>query len=239
MKTVQELINHLNTYKDAVVIIGNGILDTKSNFSIDDFNKDYNRKNLVRNPKILWDFFINNIYKDISTNERELFELIYSLDNITNIYINQNILAINNDKLINLHGSVNTYTCSKCKASYTNQYIISKEPYNNICEKCNNIIRPTVLLSGERYNIKNYNTIQEAINNTHTIILIGMDYSEEILLDLIAKYGDIKNLSQANNKILVAIQSKEEEFNPNDLTHFNFIVKDDIKSALNRLIINF
>lgn len=239
MKTVQELINHLNTYKDAVVIIGNGILDTKSNFSIDDFNKDYNRKNLVRNPEILWNFFINNIYKDISINERELFELIYSLDDITNIYINQNILAINNDKLINLHGSVNTYTCSKCKASYTNHYITSKEPYNNICEKCNNIIRPTVLLSGERYNIKNYNTIQEAINNTHTIILIGMDYSEDILLNLIAKYGDIKNLSQANDKILVAIQSKEEEFNPNDLTHFNFIVKDDIKSALNRLIINF
>lgn len=239
MKTVQELINHLNTYKDAVVIIGNGILDTKSNFSIDDFNKDYNRKNLVRNPEILWNFFINNIYKDISINERELFELIYSLDDITNIYINQNILAINNDKLINLHGSVNTYTCSKCKTSYTNQYITSKEPYNNICEKCNNIIRPTVLLSGERYNIKNYNTIQEAINNTHTIILIGMDYSEDILLNLIAKYGDIKNLSQANDKILVAIQSKEEEFNPNDLTHFNFIVKDDIKSALNRLIINF
>lgn len=236
MRTVQELVEHLNEHKDAVIILGPGVLEEKATYSVEDFNDKYTRKALVREPQKLWNFFMNNMYREATSKEEKLFNTIKSLKDITGLVVNQNMIAHTIGNTIDLHGSYGIFICPKCKTIYTKDYITSKEPYENECECCGATIRPTALLSGERYNHTDFKLVEESIANAHTIILIGMDYTEEPLLKLIAQYGDIKAITESKDKVLVSIQTKEEEFDPNEMTHFEFIVKDNIQSALDRLI---
>lgn len=236
MRTVQELVKHLKEHKDAVIILGPGALENKANYSVEDFNNNYNRKALVRDPQRLWDFFMNNMYREATSKEEKLFNTIKSLKDITGLVVNQNMIAHTIGNTIDLHGSFGVFMCPKCKTIYTKDYVTSIEPFENECECCGATIRPTALLSGERYNHTDFQIIEEAISKAHTVILIGMDYTEEPLLKLIAQYGDVKAITEAKDKVLVSIQTKEEEFDPNEMTHFEFIVKDDIQSALDRLI---
>lgn len=236
MKTVQELVEHLKEHKDAVIILGSGILETKAEYTTEEFNENYNRKVLIRNSEKAWDFFMDKMFRDATDKEKKLFNTIKSLSDITGLVVNQNMIPHTIDNTIDLHGLFNVFTCIKCKTIYTKEYITSKEPYENECECCGGKVRPTALLSGERYNHTDFNTIEEAISKAHTVILIGMDYTEEPLLKLIAQYGDVKAITESKDKVLVSIQTKEEEFDPNEMTHFEFIVRDDIQSALDRLI---
>lgn len=242
MKTAKDLVEHLNKYKDAVIIIGPGVLEEKLEYDMNEFNDNYNRKALVREPNKLWNFFIDKMYRTATLKEKEMFNTIKQLEDITGLVINQNMIAHTIGNTIDLHGSINKFMCPKCKIQYTIDYVLSKEPYEHECECCGATIRPTALLSGERYNKIEFNKIEEAVLSTHTIILIGMDYTEEALMKLIAYFGDAKaftNEKGEEQKVLVSIQTPEEEFDPNEMTHFEFIVKDDIKAALDRLIGNF
>lgn len=236
MKTVQELVNHLKEHKDAVIILGPGVLEIPANYTVDEFNDNYNRKTLIRNPETAWNFFMDKMYRESTIKEDKLFDTIKSLKDITGLVVNQNTIAHTIGNTIDLHGSLGIFTCLKCKTIYTKDYITSKEPYENECECCGGTIRPTALLSGERYNHTDFKIIEESISKAHTIILIGMDYTEEPLLKLIAQYGDVKAITEAKDKVLVSIQTLEEEFDPNEMTHFEFIVRDNIQSALDRLI---
>lgn len=236
MRTVQELVEHLKEHKDAVIILGSGVLEHKAKYSVEDFNSNYTRKALVREPQKLWNFFMDNMYREATSKEDKLFNAIKSLKDITGLVVNQNMIAHTIGNTIDLHGSYGIFMCPKCKTIYTKDYITSKEPYENECECCGATIRPTALLSGERYNHTDFKLVEESIANAHTIILIGMDYTEEPLLKLIAQYGDIKAITESKDKVLVSIQTKEEEFDPNEMTHFEFIVRDDIQAALDRLI---
>lgn len=236
MKTVQELVKHLNEYKDAVIIMGPGVLEKQAEYSVEEFNENYNRKALVRQPDKLWNFFMDKMYREATDKENILFNTIKSLKDITGLVVNQTMIAHTIGNTIDLHGSLSIFKCNKCKTIYTNEYLTSKEPYENECELCGATIRPTALLSGERYNHTDFNLVEESIMNAHTVILIGMDYTEEPLLNLIAKYGDFKAITQAKDKVLVSIQRSEEDFDPNEITHFEFIVRDDIQAALDRLI---
>lgn len=241
MRTVKELIEHLDKYKDAVVIVGPGALESKLGYSMDEFNENYNRKSLVREPEKLWSFFANKMYREITEAEIELFKTIDKLKDFTSLVVNQNMIAYTIGNSIDLHGSIHKFICPKCKIQYTDDYIFSREPYENECEVCGAVIRPTALLSGERYNKLEFNSVEEAILSSHTIILVGMDYTEEALMKLIAHYGDVKsfiNEKGEDQKVLVSIQSKEEEFDPNEMAHFEFIVRDDVQAALDRLIDN-
>lgn len=236
MKTVHDLVAHLKEHKDAVIILGPGVLEKQFEYSIDEFNENYNRKALIRDPEKAWTFFMDKMFRETTDKEKKLFNTIQSLSDITGLVINQNTIAHAIPRTIDLHGLLNIFTCMKCKTVFTKEYVTSKEPFENECECCGGAIRPTVLLSGERYNHTDFMEIESSIMNSHTIILIGMDYTEEPLLKLIAQYGDTKAMLEAKDKVLVSIQTPEEEFDPNEMTHFEFIVKDDIQAALDRLI---
>ena len=242
MRTVKDLVSHLNKYKDAVIILGPGALEVKDNYSIEEFNENYTRKALVREPEKLWNFFIDKMYREATSKEEDLFKTIKFFEDITGLVINQNMIAHTIGNSIDLHGSIHKFICPKCKINYTTDYIFSREPYECECEVCGATLRPTALLSGERYNKLELNKIEDAILSTHTIILIGMDYTEEALMKLIAHYGDVKsfiNEKGEEQKVLVSIQTQEEELNPNEMANSELIVRDDIQSALNRLRDNF
>jgi NAD-dependent SIR2 family protein deacetylase len=237
MKTAQDLIEHLKKYKDAVIIVGSGVNQLFKDYSAEDFNDNYNRKNLKRNPDELWKFYNQNILTPIDNNN--MYSLIEKLDYA--LLVNQNINGPTTEKTFDIHGNVGTYMCPKCKTVYSSTSVYDGENLYNECEVCGTTIRPTVLLAGERYDQTKFDDLKEKLIEAHTLILIGMDYTEEPLLQLIAQYGDIKIQVNAagdpeNQKALVAIQSKEQEFDPNELTFCEFLVKDDIENALERLI---
>jgi len=236
MKTVQELIKHLNKYKDAVIIIGPGILEKQPDYTTEEFNENYNRKALIREPEKLWNFFMDKMYREATDKEETLLNTIKSLKDITGLVVNQTMIAHTIGNSIDLHGSLSIFQCHKCKTIYSKDYITSIEPYENKCECCGTVLRPTALLSGERYNHTDLKLVEESVMNAHTVILIGMDYTEETLLKLIAQYGDYKAITEAKDKVLVSIQTPNEEFDPNEMTLFEFIVRDDIQAALDRLI---
>lgn len=234
MKTLTELTAHMKKYNDTLIIIGNGVNKQPFNsFSSDDFNENYTRKNFKRNPEIIWDFY-NKFFK-VDVDNNDIYKLINQIK--TSMIINQNVNGSISAEYI--HGHINKFICPKCKTLYTIDYIKSKEPFENKCEQCGSIIRPSILFSGERYDQALYDKIKETILNTHTIMLIGMDYSETPLMDLIQQYGDMKTQINAigeEQKVLVAIQDKDEIYDPNETAFCEFLVQDDIEQALIRFL---
>lgn len=237
-KTVKDLVEHMNKYKDTIFIVGPGILTHGKRYTTEEFNECYTRRNLVRDSDKLWNFFMDKMYETITPEEQQCFNIIKSFDDVTQIVINQNTVGDTSSKMVNLHGLSNLFICHKCKTYFTSDYITSAEPYECECELCGGTLRPTALLSGERYVKLDYDRIVSAFENTHTIILVGMDYTEESLIDLISQYGNIKSFDNEKGeeqKMLVAIQSTEEEFDPNELAFCEFLVKDNPCEALKRL----
>lgn len=240
-RTVKDLVEHLNKYKDAVIIVGPGALapQDKNDYSMEEFNENYNRKSLVREPEKMWNFFNEKMKKDFSNETRDTYVAIKELNDIASLIIDQNTNAPHMDKKVDLHGSLHKFKCNKCKTIYTDAYVYGLGKETHECEVCGGTIRPTVLLSGERYDNAIFLEVQEKIKASHTLILIGMDYTEESLMQLIAEYGDVKSFINAKEegeeKMLVSIQTTDEEFDPNEMAFFEFIVKDNVKDALIRL----
>lgn len=241
MKTIKDLKEHLEKYKDAIIIIGPGILSKENRplYSIEDFNENYNRKVLARDNKKLWKFFKEYIYNELNSESLDAYESLKFLIPYSSTIIDQNPNSpypITNAIL--LHGKQDLYKCQRCKTLYVPESI--DDTYT--CEACGKSIRPSVLLSGERYDDNEFHRIKEEFNKTHTIILLGIDYSEISLLDLIAKFDDKRAVEQdfgknenVEERIIVAIQEEDEDFDPNELAFCNFLVKDNIKAALVRL----
>lgn len=237
MKTLEELTSHIKKHNDAVIIVGPGISKDIKNYSVEDFNKLYTRKNLIKDPSSTWKFYFDNIKNNI--NETIAYDLISQINN--SVILDQNI----NGSIVAsyLHGHINLYKCQRCKVLYPSEAInvneITSIPDN--CELCNGKIRPTVLLSGERYDQIIFDDFKTNLLNTHTVILIGMDYSEEVIINLIADFGDMKaNLNAEGNpdneRVLVVIQAEEESFDPNNLSFCEFLVKGDINKSLAKLV---
>lgn len=235
MKTLDELVKHIKTHKDAVIVVGPGINPYKPSYSIDEFNEHYNRKLLRRDPEKLWNFYLENVITDI--NNSVVYDYIEEIDR--SLVVDQNING--SIAATYLHGHVNLYKCQKCKTLYPIEGLETEEGIITECENCGNHLRPTVLLSGERYNQVQFDEFKEKLLETHTLILIGIDYTEEAILNLIADYGDMKancnaNSDENNQRVIVAIQNKEEEFNPNEIARCEFLVKDDITNAMSRFM---
>lgn len=235
MNTLQELVSHMKKFKDAVIIVGNDINSIKYDYTVNDFNENYNRKTLKRNPENLWKFFNENLLSEIDNNK--IYDYIKELD--YNLLVNQNINGPIDDKSFNIHGHINKFLCPKCKTIYTSNYIIDDSIPT--CELCDSIIRPSILLTGERYDQTEFDNLKQNIIDTHTLFVIGLDYTEQPILDLIADYGDMKSQINADGdpekeKTLVVIQDKDKEYDPNEIAFCDFLVKDNIENAMKRFI---
>lgn len=235
MKTVQELVSHIKKHDDAVIIIGPGINPIQSKYTSEQFNSEYTMKELKRNIKKTFKFFEEYIYGEI--NNSEAYDLIDKINH--SLILDQNI----NGSLaaFYLHGHIDIFKCQKCKTIFPIEGIKdSNDNFIITCECCGGKIRPSVLVSGERYDQIIFDQFKKALLDTHTLILVGMDYTEESLLNLIADYGDMKSQLNAegnpeNERVLIAVQSDSETFDPNEITFCEFLVKGDITKSLERL----
>lgn len=234
MRTIDELVNHINHFKDAVIFCGSGVCNITKTYDSKDFNENYSRKALKRYPEKLWDFYKNNLLTEIDNNN--MYEMINDIPH--SLIVNQNINGPRMNNVYDIHGNVGIYKCLKCKTIYPAPAIENEDgTFVKKCENCGREIRPSVLLSGERYDNDKFINIREEIVKTHTLIVIGLDYNEQALLDIIADYGDIKSTYNADGnpeeeRMLVIMQDEHVEFDPAQITFPEFLVKGPIEEKL-------
>ena len=86
--------------------------------------------------------------------------------------------------------------CVKCNKTYNAENMYHQLKFQDTTLKCScgGNIKPTVLCFGEKYPLNVYNSVKEAIFleengkvslNTHTLIFIGVDFSDSLISEII------------------------------------------------------
>ena len=248
--TIEELKKHNDKYKNAVIFVGNGITKYFSNLDIEKYNNAMTRKNLIRNREDFYAFYNSYLEasKDIDINAINALNKLIELDNVvtcvntTHINILKNKILSN--KVINFNGNVETFYCSKCHIYYEHEYASNNGNSNikdAVCESCGEILRPNIKLSGDLYDSQKLSNI---LNNTNTIITVGLDYSDIELNGLLCDYCElkigIKDQENENKKIIISILNNNSKYDNislnNSIGFHEFVVKDDISLAIDRLV---
>jgi hypothetical protein len=203
-RTPQDLVNHLNKYKDAVIIVGDAVVKDLNLFKVDETTKDvYNRKTMVKEPDKFWEYYKENIFKGRLENTKQQD----AINNLLSTQIAKKVISLTQDgfledlampyEVVSLKGNQRLSMCVKCKK--INVLIHSYEP-KRICG-CGGRIKPTVLMYGEDYDHAEYTAAKNAIFNeteegtklnTHTLIFIGVDFEEDIMHEFIDNFDVIK-----------------------------------------------
>lgn len=188
MDKIKQLINLIKTSNKTVFFGGAGV-STESGL------KDFRSKDGLYNEKYKYppelilshSFFINNpkefyeFYKDKMNSLKYKPNITHNVlaklekQNLISSIITQNIDGFHQEagskKVLELHGSIKRNYCPKC-----NKFYSAKEIFNNknipICNKCNEIIKPDVVLYEEQLNNK---ILEESIKEIATadLLIIG------------------------------------------------------------------
>jgi NAD-dependent deacetylase len=199
MEKIKELAHIIKNAKNTTIFTGAG-MSTES--GIPDFRSDngiYTQEENVehyiseyyfeKNPKDFWGkfkrIFSLKLMGNFEPNKGHLFlkELEEMGKNVT--ILTQNIDGLHhkagNSEIIELHGTLQTATCPKCKAKYNLNFINEHEipRCNNINKKgevCNFILKPNVVLFGGMVQ-----RFDEALNKAHqSDLFIAMGTSLEV-----------------------------------------------------------
>lgn len=247
--SINVLIDHLKTYKDAVIILGPDILEnTERNEINEESYESYNRKLMIKEPNKFWKYYIENVMTPVSavTKSSNQINKLLEMNLHSKIIDTNTIRTVMNDSkredLVSPNGRNNILECVKCHETYEAEHMLddlvnAQKPLK--C-KCGGNIKPTVLYHGERYNMNIYKAVKDAvfteekgkpILNTHTLIFIGVDFTDSLISELIDSYDALKD-PQHYTVIITDKLSRE------DIIYYNpeFGVTDDIDAAVDRLI---
>jgi NAD-dependent SIR2 family protein deacetylase len=254
-RTINDLIDHMHKFEDAVVIIGPRALDALNleHPTKEEIENNFTKKALRRDPEAFWKFFKDKIFVDPSNHFPT--ETQCAVSTLQQLGVVKTIIDLNSDGLlkfhtgpsikdyIQLHGSNLVFKCQKCKTIFSYHALMDDNfnINNTCCEACGGALRPTTLVTGENYDDDAFHAVKEALFNTHTLILVGVNYGEEPIVDLIAKFGDMKAMASSENdtRMLVAVTEPDLELDLNELTFFEFLVKDNMDEAMSRLLKTF
>ena len=239
------LIKHLYFHKDAVIILGPDILGECKQFEITEETYDsYNRKQMIRQPKEFWQYYATNITKPLAVSNKITQELMKFLSlGLHTTVIDTNIVkTVKDNHLISPNGKNDVLECVKCKKKYDANKMFEQLMNQEKTLKCDcgGNIKPTVLYHGEKYDVNIYKAIKEAVFvedkngpklNTHTLIFIGVDFTDALISELIDSYDALKT----DNHLTVIMTDK---LNRDDCLYYNpeFGVADDLDKALDRLM---
>ena len=246
---IDVLTKHLQEYKDAVIVLGPDILGEYKQCEINEETFDlYNRKLMIKEPNKFWNFYVDEIMNPLAITNKITAQLNRLLGmNIHSNIIDTNIVKtiINTDTrsdLISPNGKNNKLECVKCHKVFEANKMIDdlKSADKTLKCECGGNIKPTVLYHGERYNMNIYKAVKDAIFieengkpklNTHTLIFIGVDFTDSLISELIDSYDALKD----GEHFTVIVTDK---LNRDDLIYYNpeFGVTDDIDQAIDRLI---
>ena len=252
-KQLKDLLKNLKNNKDAVVVIGDR--SDRNILKIDESTKkDYNRKNMIKNPKEFWTFYRDSIYnqdiiKSISEKEKAINKLLVSgcVKTVIDLTYTGNITAPSDVNVIRLKGDVNKLRCMSCEKEYpVTQDILDSYIENGQVAKCscNGKIAPTMIMFGEKYKEKDITASKESVFknendkvelNTSTLIFIDVDFEEDYIHEMMESYQAIQNSSDDNN-FTVMICEKDgisiEYYKP------DFATFEDIPDSIKRLLDN-
>jgi hypothetical protein len=239
------LIKHLYFHKDAVIVLGPDILENTKAFEINESTYDsYNRKLMMKNPKEFWQFYMNNIVNPYAVSNKITKELNKFLElGLHSAIIDTNIIkTVYNHNVISPNGKNDTLECVRCHKTYDPNKMVDQLMNQEKVLKCEcgGNIKPTVLYHGEKYSMPLYNAVKNAVFkevngepklNTHTLIFIGVDFTDSLISELIDSYDAIKT----DNFLTVIMTDK---LNRDDCIYYSpeFGVADDLDKALIRLM---
>ena len=262
LEPIQNLIDHLINYKDAVILVGNDAVKEMFLFQPTENNKDfYCRKALSKTPKDFWDFYKINILSNISTQHKN--EAQKQIEKLIDLNIAKALVDLNCDGYLSettldympLRGNRLKLLCSKCHKQLDldiNKILVVNEVLNhNDYEEnyeCNGKIIPTIPFYGSKSydnklldNLYNNIFVRDGVNfiglNTHTLIFIGIDFQEDLLHDIAMSFNLLKTKES---------KEKGEKFytvfitdhNEDDLEFYkaDFGTIDNISESIERLI---
>lgn len=239
------LIKHLYYHKDAVIILGPDILGETKAFEINETTYDnYNRKLMIKKPQEFWQFYMNNIVNPYAVSNKITQELNKFLAlKLHSAIIDTNIIkTVYGHNVISPNGKNDTLECVRCHKTYDPNTMVEQLRNQEKVLKCEcgGNIKPTVLYHGEKYSMLSYNAVKNAIFieengvpklNTHTLIFIGVDFTDSLISELIDSYDALKT----DNHLTVIMTDK---LNRDDCIYYNpeFGVADDLDQALIRLM---
>ncbi|HDR3523305.1 NAD-dependent protein deacylase [Bacillus pacificus] len=166
-----------------------------------------------RSPKEFWKhykeiFQINTFYQyKPNRGHRFLAELEEQGKDIT--ILTQNIDGLHqlggSKHVIDLHGTLQTAHCPKCKAGYDLQYMIDHEVPR--CEKCNFILNPDVVLYGDT--LPQYQNAIKRLYETDVLIVMGTS----LKVQPVASFPQIAKREVGATTILVNEELTGQEYN--------------------------
>ena len=166
----------------------------------------FNRKNMVKDPQTFWSYYTENLMKLYSYNDitTETVESLLDLQ-LHKQVIDTNIIDIlNHTPVISPAGKNRRLECVKCGKAYDAEKMYHQLKFQDTTLKCScgGNIKPTVLCFGEKYPLNVYNSVKDAIFveengkvslNTHTLIFIGVDFSDSLMSEIIDSYDALKD----------------------------------------------
>jgi NAD-dependent deacetylase len=251
--TVNNIVDHMVKHKDAVIIVGPEAADYHTEKPTREMmEKFYTHKSIKRTPEKFWNFFKQYIYvspdKNQPTPALQHTSMLNTMGLLGSVIIQSTDgmyrLYCYNHNILELHGNSVTFTCKSCGYEYPYMYYENSPTPVPECEQCGKPLRPNVLLYGENYKDDVYNAMKHHVASTHTLILLGMDYTEDPVADLVASFCEMKSIANQSDdidehKMAIAI-GVPEGYDPNEsLGFFEFIVRDNPNDAMGRLLTAF
>lgn len=237
--TVSDLVSHLDTYKDALVLIGDKAISTKE-IDVDLLNN----KTLRRNPTAFWKHYFENVFLDPNAEFSKAQKAVAALKNkgyvkdIINLTVDSKLNGLGD--VINLHGVSDKFKCTSCKTIFTYDYVETCPESEIKCEVCGRPLRPMILLNGENYFDDQYNAFKHLLLETHTLFVVGLDWSESPIVNLIADYSDMKQErnEREEEKRMIVVVGGDDFMDVNEVGLFEFFVPGDVGESMQRLLSN-
>lgn len=236
---VSDLVAHLEQYKDALLLIGDKAISTK------EIDSDVlNNKTLRRFPEAFWKHYFENVFIDPNGELSQAQKAVAALKNkgyvkdIINLTTDSKLNGLGD--IINLHGTSDKFKCTSCKTIFTYDYVETC-PENEIkCEVCGRPLRPSILLNGENYFDDQYNAFKHLLLETHTLFVVGLDWGESPIVNLIADYSDMKQDRNAREeeKRMIVVVGGDDFMDVNEVGMFEFFVPGDVNESMQRLLSN-
>lgn len=248
-KALEAMKNNLLTNKDAVVVLGNDIIKNANLFFATENNQDiYNRKNMIKNPEEFWKFYRQVVAEpdDFIPGSKEQKAVLDFLNlGIVKTVIDSNIDGYIKDNLpdniehIETRGDRRELFCTKCGKNFKYDKNSNATLYHNSDK---GKLQPSVPFYGAPYPKKLIQDINDSIFDnstntptlkTHALILIGADFSDDLLVEIVDSYNAVRG-NENLKYLLIIITDRNPEFI--ELFHAEFGTSDPIDQSIKRLI---
>lgn len=129
-------------------------------------------------PKEFYDFYKNflTVNENVEPNKAHLLIKKLEDEGLINGIITQNIdgldIKAGCKNVIEIHGNGNTFSCPKCHEKYDSKAILEFGDIP-ICKKCNEVLKPDIILYEECLDSYKLMQSQELINTSKTMLVIG------------------------------------------------------------------